>query len=181
MSGHSKWSTIKHKKAIKDQKRGAIFSRLSKEISTVARENGSDPSKNPRLRMVLQKARDSNMPSANIKRAIERGSIGKKGRGISDIVYEGYGPGGIAVVAIVKTDNRQRTSAELKHIFDQFGGSIGEPGSAMFLFEKEGDKFVSKMKIPLEEQDVKDKFDSFIKSLRSHSDVRVAYSNSEIE
>ena len=138
MSGHSKWASIKHKKGAKDAKRGRLFSKLVKEITVVAREGGGDLDANARLRTVVQTARDANMPADNIERAIKKGTGELPGVSYEEAVYEGYGPGGVAVLIRVLTDNRNRSTAEIRYIFDKRGGSMGGPGSVSYLFEKKG-------------------------------------------
>lgn len=138
MSGHSKWASIKHKKGAKDAKRGKLFSKLVKEITVVARDGGGDPDANPRLRTAIQIARDANMPAENIERAIKKGTGELPGVNYEEAVYEGYGPGGVAILVRALTDNRNRSTAEIRHIFDKRGGSMGGPGSVSYLFEKKG-------------------------------------------
>ena len=137
MSGHSKWATIKHKKAALDAKRGKAFTRLIKEI-TIAARNGGDPDANPRLRTAILAAKAESMPADNIKRAIMRGTGELEGGQIDEILFEGYGPGGAAVLVNVATDNRNRTGADVRHILSKHGGSLGEPGSVSYLFDKRG-------------------------------------------
>lgn len=137
MSGHSKWSTIKRQKEAEDKKRGLIFSKLSKQISIVARE-GADPEKNFKLRLAVEKAKQANMPKVNIDRAIKKGSgEGEKERW-REVVYEGYGPSGVAVLAEAVTDNKNRTTSEIKNIFERGGGGLGGPGAVAYQFEKVG-------------------------------------------
>lgn len=138
MAGHSKWSQIKHKKAILDSKRGKAFTRLIKEITLAARMGGGDPAGNPRLRLLLEKAKEINMPLDNTQRAIKRGTGELPGVNYEPIIYEGYGPGGIAVVIDTLTDSKNRTVAELRHIFSTKGGSLGETNSVSWMFEKLG-------------------------------------------
>ncbi len=138
MSGHNKWSTIKHKKGAADAKRGKIFSKLIKEISVAARVGGGDPNSNPRLRTVLDKARTANMPNDNITRAIKRGTGELEGVSYEEVTFEGYGPGGVAVLVETMTDNRNRTVAELRHIFSKRGGNLGEAGCVGWMFNKQG-------------------------------------------
>ncbi len=135
MSGHSKWATIKHKKAALDAKRGKVFTRLIKEIMIAAR-NGGDPEGNPRLRTAVLAAKAVSMPADNIKRAIMRGTGELEGGQIDEILYEGYGPGGAAVLVNVATDNRNRTVSEIRHIFSKNGGNMGEQGSVSWMFER---------------------------------------------
>ncbi len=138
MSGHSKWSTIKHKKAVEDQKRGKIFTKLGKAISLAARDGGDDLSSNFKLRLAVDKAKQLNMPKDNIKRAIEKGAGTAKGASLNEVTYEGYGPGKVAIIIEVVTDNKNRSAAELKSFFDKNGGSMGKPGSVSFLFDRLG-------------------------------------------
>ena len=145
MSGHSKWATIKHKKAALDSKRGKIFTRVIKEIMIAAR-SGGDPDMNPRLRTAIVAAKAVSMPAENIKRAIMRGTGELEGGQIDEIMFEGYGPGGAAVLVLVATDNRNRTVSEIRHAFSKNGGNLGEQGSVAWMFERksqiviEGDK-----------------------------------------
>src|SRR4051812_5475601 len=135
MSGHSKWATIKHKKAATDAKRGKIFTRLIKEIMIAAR-NGGDPDGNPRLRTAILAAKNVSMPSENIKKAIMRGTGELEGGQIDEVMFEGYGPGGAAVLVMVATDNRNRTVSEIRHMFSKNGGNLGEQGSVAWMFER---------------------------------------------
>jgi YebC/PmpR family DNA-binding regulatory protein len=141
MSGHSKWATIKHKKAALDSKRGKIFTRLIKEIMIAAR-NGGDPDSNARLRTAIVAAKAMSMPADNIKRAVMRGTGELEGGQIDEIVYEGYGPGGAAVIVNVATDNRNRTVSEIRHTFSKNGGNMGEVGSVAWMFERKSQIFV---------------------------------------
>ncbi len=138
MSGHSKWHSIKHKKAATDSKRGRIFTRLIKEMTAAARMGGGDPDANPRLRLAVATAKASNMPAENIKRAIMRGTGELPGVSYEDVNYEGYGPGGVAIFMHVLTDNRNRTVAELRHILSKNGGNLGETGCVGWMFERKG-------------------------------------------
>jgi YebC/PmpR family DNA-binding regulatory protein len=139
MSGHSKWASIKHKKAATDARRGQLFTKLARAITVAAREGGGDPDSNYTLAAAVQKARDYSMPKDSIQRAIDRGAgAGGEGDTIDRIVYEGYGPSGVAVLVEALTDNRNRTSADMRHAFEKNGGSLGEPGSVAWVFEKRG-------------------------------------------
>lgn len=138
MSGHNKWSTIKHKKGAADAKRGKLFSKLIKEITIAARQSGGDVDGNPRLRTAVLTARGANMPKENIERAIKRGTGEIAGVNYEEIVYEGYGPGGVAVLVEVLTDNKNRTVAEIRHIFEKYGGNLGESGCVAWMFQKQG-------------------------------------------
>jgi YebC/PmpR family DNA-binding regulatory protein len=138
MSGHSKWATIKHKKGALDAKRGKIFTRLIKEITIAAKQGGGDPDGNPRLRTAVLAAKAENMPADNIKRAIQRGTGELEGVNYEEITFEGYGPGGIAIIVEVTTDNRNRTVSEIRHTFSKNGGNLGSTGSVMHMFSKKG-------------------------------------------
>jgi len=143
MSGHSKWATIKHKKGALDAKRGKIFTRLIKEITIAARQGG-DPDGNPRLRTAVAAAKAENMPADNIKRAIQRGTGELPGATYEEISFEGYGPGGVAIIVDCTTDNRNRAVSEIRHAFSKNGGNLGEPNSVRFMFTKKGVIAVSK-------------------------------------
>jgi YebC/PmpR family DNA-binding regulatory protein len=143
MSGHSKWATIKHKKGALDAKRGKIFTRLIKEI-TIAAKSGGDAEKNPRLRTAVQAAKAENMPADNIKRAIQRGTGELPGVSYEEVTFEGYGPGGVAILVEVSTDNRNRTVSELRHAFSKNGGNMSEAGSVAWMFHKKGDIIIPK-------------------------------------
>jgi YebC/PmpR family DNA-binding regulatory protein len=138
MSGHSKWSTIKHKKAALDAKRGRAFTRVIKELTIAARLGGGDPGGNPRLRTAIADAKAVNMPADNIKRAIQKGTGELPGVTYEEVFYEGYGPGGVAVLLEVLTDNKMRTTPEIRHLFTKHGGNLGEPNSVAWMFEKRG-------------------------------------------
>jgi YebC/PmpR family DNA-binding regulatory protein len=139
MSGHSKWSSIKHRKAAADAKRGKLFTKLARAITVAARDGGGDPDANPALGLAVQKARDASMPKDNIQRAIDRGTgEGSDAAAIERAVYEGYGPGGAAILVEALTDNRNRAGAEIRHAFEKYGGSLGEPGSVAWQFETRG-------------------------------------------
>jgi YebC/PmpR family DNA-binding regulatory protein len=138
MSGHSKWATIKHKKGALDAKRGKIFTRLIKEITIAARQGGGDPDSNPRLRTAVAAAKAENMPADNIKRAIQRGTGELPGATYEEISFEGYGPGGVAIIVEATTDNRNRAVSEIRHTFSKNGGNLGEPNSVRFMFSKKG-------------------------------------------
>jgi len=138
MSGHSKWATIKHKKGAADAKRGKAFTRLIKEITIAAKGGGGDPDGNPRLRTAILAAKAENMPADNIKRAIQRGTGELEGLSYEEIVYEGYGPGGVAILVQVLTDNKNRAVSEIRHAFSKNNGNLGESGSVGYLFAKKG-------------------------------------------
>jgi YebC/PmpR family DNA-binding regulatory protein len=171
MSGHNKWSTIKHKKAATDAKRGKIFTKLIKEITVAARMGGGDANANPRLRLALINARTENMPKENVERAIKKGTGELEGVSYEEVTYEGYGPGGAAVMVESLTDNKNRTVAEVRHCFTKCGGNLAAAGGVAYLFEKKGDITVSKseadedrlMEIALEAgaEDVRDEGDTW--------------------
>lgn len=138
MSGHSKWSTIKRTKGAADAKRGKIFTKLIREIATAARLGGGEPTANPRLRLAIEKARLANMPKDNITRAIEKGVGATDADAYEPVVYEGYGPGGAAVLVETLTDNKNRTVGEVRHVFTKYGGNLGATGCVSYLFEKKG-------------------------------------------
>jgi YebC/PmpR family DNA-binding regulatory protein len=146
MSGHSKWHTIKHKKGAADAKRGKIFTRIIKELTVAARNGGGDPDSNPRLRTVIAEAKQHNMPAENIKRAIRRGTGEEEGVSYEEVTYEGYGPGGVAILVETLTDNKNRTVGEIRHTFSKFGGNLGEANSVGWMFEKKGLVVVDKQK-----------------------------------
>jgi YebC/PmpR family DNA-binding regulatory protein len=139
MSGHSKWHSIKHKKALIDSKRNKVFTKVIKELMIAARVGGgSDPNSNPRLRTAIQAAKDVNMPKDTLERAIKKGAGELEGQAIEEMVYEGYGPGGVAVMLKVSCDNRNRSAGEIRHAFGKFGGNLGATGSVGFLFARQG-------------------------------------------
>jgi YebC/PmpR family DNA-binding regulatory protein len=138
MSGHSKWSTIKHKKGAADAKRGKTFTRIIKEMTVAARMGGGDPNSNPRLRSAVAEAKAANMPKDNVERAIKRGTGELEGVSYEEITYEGYGPGGVALMVEVMTDNTNRTTPEIRHMLEKNGGNMGTPGSVRFQFDRKG-------------------------------------------
>jgi len=144
MSGHSKWATIKHKKGALDAKRGKIFTRLIKEITIAAKNGGGDADSNPRLRTAVAAAKAENMPADNIKRAIQRGTGELPGVTYEEFTLEGYGPGGVAVLAEISTDNRNRTVSEMRHVFSKNGGNMAEAGAVSWMFHKKGDILIAK-------------------------------------
>jgi len=138
MSGHNKWSTIKHKKGAADAKRGKVFTRIIKEMTIAARLGGGDIDGNPRLRAAVAEAKANNMPKDNIERAVKRGTGELEGATYEEVTYEGYGPGGVAIIVEALTDNTNRTTPEIRHIFEKQGGNLGTPGSVKFQFDKKG-------------------------------------------
>lgn len=171
MSGHNKWSTIKHKKGAADAKRGKMFSKLIKEVTVAARMGGGDAEGNPRLRTAVNAARQANMPKETIERAIKRGTGEIEGASYEEVIYEGYGPGGVAILVECLTDNRNRTVADVRHLFDKYNGNLGETGCVSWLFDKKGIVAVAStgldedevMELALEAgaQDVKNEGDTF--------------------
>jgi len=151
MSGHSKWASIKHKKAATDAKRGKAFTRLIKELAVTARMGGGDPDANPRLRKAIADSKAANMPADNIKRAIQKGTGQLEGVSYEEMTYEGYGPGGVAIFIEVVTDNKNRTVSEIRHIFTKNGGNLGESGSVGWMFQRKGYIVVEKTKASEEE------------------------------
>jgi YebC/PmpR family DNA-binding regulatory protein len=146
MSGHSKWHTIKHKKGAADAKRGRVFTRIIKELTVAARAGGGDPDTNPRLRTIVAEAKAVNMPAENIKRAIRRGTGEEPGVQYEEITYEGYGPGGVALIIEAMTDNKNRTVGEIRHLLTKYGGDLGQSNSVSWMFEKKGYIVIEKTK-----------------------------------
>ena len=146
MSGHSKWALIKHKKGALDAKRGKVFTRLIKELTVAARGGGGDPDMNPRLRTVIADAKQANMPAENIKRAIRRGTGEEPGVSYEEAQYEGYGPGGAAVIIDVLTDNKNRTAGEIRHLLEKYGGNLAAPHAVAWMFHKKGYIVIEKAK-----------------------------------
>ncbi|MBW2608952.1 MAG: YebC/PmpR family DNA-binding transcriptional regulator [Deltaproteobacteria bacterium] len=193
MSGHSKWSSIKHKKGATDAKRGKIFSKLIKEITVAARLGGGDTDGNPRLRTAIQAAKSENMPKDNIERAIKKGSGELEGTSYEEVNYEGYGPGGVALLIDCLTDNKNRTVADIKYIFDRHGGNLGEPGCVAWMFENKGMIVCEKNKIDEEmlldlaleagAEDVKEEGSEFevIMPPSDFEAVKKAFDNAELE
>lgn len=153
MSGHSKWATTKHRKAKVDSARGKVFTKLSKEIMVAAKLGGDNPEGNFRLRIAIEKARESNMPADNIKRAIQKGAGGMEGENYEEMVYEGYGPSGTAVIMELMTNNRNRTAGEIRHILDKNGGNLGETGCVSWMFDRLGYIEIEKEKVKMDEEE----------------------------
>ena len=152
MSGHSKWSNIKRKKGAADAAKGAVFTKMAKEIAMVVKQGGADPDSNSRLKDVIAKAKSNNMPNDSISRAIKKAAGAGEGDDYEEIIYEGYGPGGIAVMVRTLTNNRNRTAGDVRHLFDKYGGNMGVSGSVSFLFQEKGVLLVSTEDFPDEEQ-----------------------------
>ncbi len=149
MAGHSKWANRKHRKERQDERKGQVFSKMAREIMVAAREGGPNPEANARLRLAIAKARDARMPMENIERAIQRGAGGGDAATLEEVTYEGYGPGGVAILLEILTDNRNRTAGEIRHLFSRHGGNLGESGCVAWLFSRTG-----LITIPREENDV---------------------------
>ncbi len=153
MAGHSKWATTKHKKAKIDGARGKIFTKISKEIMVAAKLGGDNPDGNFRLRIAIDKARENNMPNDNIKRAIQKGAGGMDGENYDEMIYEGYGPAGTAIILELMTNNRNRTAGDIRHIFDKNGGNLGETGCVGWMFKRMGYIEIEKDKISMDEEE----------------------------
>lgn len=179
MSGHSKWANIKNKKGATDAKRGKLFSQLSKNIRIAVKEGKSgDINFNPTLRLAVDKARAANMPAENIKRAIDRGLGNGKGGEIVEIQYEGYGPQGVGFLVLVATDNKMRTSSEIRSLFEKQGGSLGGPGAVAFLFELSPDKnYTVKIPLAISDPDLQAKIEALEETLLEHDDVEEVFHN----
>ena len=177
MSGHSKWSTIKHQKAATDAKRSQTFSKMAKMI-TVAARKGEDPDMNPDLRAAIDKAKGVNMPADNIERAIKKGAGKLEGVQMENVRYEAYGPGGVAIIIEAITDNNNRTVAEIKHILSKNNGKFAESGSVTWAFEKKDGKWEAKHKVEISEEDAT-KLDRLLEALDDHDDVQELFTNCE--
>lgn len=176
MSGHSKWSTIKRKKGAEDAKRGQLFTRLGKDITVAARIGGGDVNANASLRVAVEKAKAANMPKDNIQRAIDRGTGNLPGVSISEAVYEGYGPGGVAVLMKCLTDNKNRTVAEIRNLFSKSGGSLADAGSVAYIFSVAPDQ--PSFTIPLDGE-TEEKFADLLEALEDMDDVVDVFHNAE--
>jgi len=176
MSGHSHWSTIKHKKGATDAKRGKVFSKISRLISVAAKEKGGDPESNPRLRVAISKAQQSNMPKDKIEHAIKRGTGQLAGAQIEEVTYEAYGPAGIALIIEGITDNKNRTLPEIKNILSKFGGKLAEAGSVKYMFERQGSEWTPKY--PMEtDPKTREQLEKLFESLDDNDDIQEIYSN----
>ncbi len=172
MSGHSKWNNIKRKKGAADAQRGALFTKLGREIQVAVKEGGPDPDSNSRLKAVIAKAKSSNMPNDNIQRSINK-AAGLDGGTYEEIVYEGYGPNGVAVIVEALTDNRNRSAADIRHIFDKFGGNMGTTGCVSFMFQKKGTLVVLKETFDNEEKLLEDSLEAGASDFAAEEDVFV--------
>lgn len=178
MSGHSKWSNIKNRKGAQDAKKGKVFSLIAKQIRLAVKEGASDdPKSNPSLRLALDKARAANMPKENVQRAIDRGMGRSSGGQLTEIIYEGFAPQGIGILVQAVTDNKQRTGGEVRHIFSKAGGSLGGPGSAMYLFSRseDGQEYLPTMPIEITDPAQQEQLEELIDLLRSNEDVEDVY------
>jgi len=176
MSGHSKWSTIKRKKGAADAKRGAIFTRISKDITLAVREGGGDPDMNPSLRLAVKNAKSANMPAANVERAINKGLGNIPGMKYENYIYEGYGPGGTAIMMEVMTDNKNRTVPDIRHIMSKTGGNLGEQGCVNWMFEKKGTITISKEGID-EDIILEKSLDLGVEDFQTENDIFVITTN----
>ncbi|QHE53120.1 YebC/PmpR family DNA-binding transcriptional regulator [Pontibacillus sp. HMF3514] len=154
MAGHSKWSNIKHRKGAQDKKRGKIFMKLAKDLYVAAKEGGGDPETNPQLRLTIDKAKANNVPNENIERAINKATGNLDGANYEELTYEGYGPGGVAVMAEVLTDNKNRTASEVRHAFNKNGGNLGENGCVSFMFDRKGYIVINRTEENIEEEEL---------------------------
>lgn len=173
MSGHSHWSTIKRQKQTQDAKKGQIFGRLARQITLAAQEGGSDSQFNSKLRLAIEQAKKENMPADKIERAIAKSSGVGDGEGLKEVVVEGYGAGGVALMVKASSDNKNRTLSEIKHIFQTHAGRVGEAGSAAFIFDKNGQPSFT---IPIQDQDEKC-LKEFLTKLREHREVVSVFTN----
>lgn len=192
MSGHSKWSTIRHKKGAADAKRGKIFTKIIKELMVSARMGGGDPQANPRLRAAIALAKAENMPKDNIDRAIKKGTGDLEGATYEEIAYEGYGPGGVAVLVQIMTDNRNRAASEVRYIFSKNGGSLGEAGCVAWMFDKKGmivflkdglsEEEIMEVALDAGAEDVRDQGDQYevMTSLEDFEAVKAAFDKQEM-
>lgn len=178
MSGHSKWSQIKHKKGATDQKKAKIFSKMSRAITLTAKEKSGDVSSNPKLRLMIEKAKEINMPANNIERAIKKGVGAGETENLEEAIYEAYGPGGAAIIIETITDNKNRTLNEIKHILKKYDAALGTPGSALWAFEKK-ENWEPKHITPVEKQEDKEKLIELIEELENHDDVQGIITNTE--
>lgn len=177
MSGHSKWSTIKHKKAITDAKRGKVFSKISRLISVAAKEKGANPEDNPKLRMAIEKAREVNMPKDNVEKAIKKGSGQLEGVQMEEVLYEAYGSSGIALIIAGITDNKNRAVAEIRHILTKHNGKMAQVGSVKYMFDKEGEGWKPKYPIEITDEKTKKQIEKLFDALDENDDIQEIYSN----
>lgn len=176
MSGHSKWSKVKHQKAVTDVRKGKIFSKMAKMITVSARKGG-DPEMNPSLRMAIEKARQTNMPKDNIERAIKRGTGEDKSTQLEEITYEAYGPNGTPLIIETITDNKNRTLSEIKNILNNNNGKLAEAGSVKYMFEKKGEDWEPKYPMDITDENLKNQLTKLFETLDENDDVKEIYSN----
>ncbi|MFS8639361.1 MAG: YebC/PmpR family DNA-binding transcriptional regulator [Symbiobacteriaceae bacterium] len=178
MAGHSKWANRKHRKARQDAKKGKIFSKLSREIITAVRQGGGDPDANPRLRLALERARQYSMPAENVERAIKRG-LGEleTGEEYEELIYEGYGPGGVALMLEILTDNRNRSAGEIRHIFAKHGGNLGESGCVAWMFDRKGVITVAGDSLPSEDDLLLIAVEAGAEDMKREDDAYIIYTN----
>jgi len=180
MSGHSRWSNIKHRKGITDARRGKSFDKISRLISISAKEKGSNPEMNPQLRMAIEKAKKINMPKDNIERAIKRGSGQLGEAGMEEVLYEAYGPSGIALIIKGITDNKNRTVAGVKNILSKFNGKLAEPGSVQYLFDKKNEDWIPKYPLEISDEKTIKQLEKLFETLDENDDIQEIYSNLKI-
>lgn len=179
MSGHSKWNNIKRKKGAADAKRAALFTKLGREIQVAVKGGGPDPEANSRLKDVIAKAKASNMPVENIKRSIQKASGQGESENYEEITYEGYGPAGVAIMVKCLTDNRNRTAADVRHVYNKFGGNMGTTGCVGFMFQNKGEFVISKEDFPDEEQVMMDALEAGASDFISEDEVYIIYTSEE--
>jgi YebC/PmpR family DNA-binding regulatory protein len=179
MSGHSHWSSIKHKKGLTDQKKGKIFSKIAKMIEIAARKGG-DPDMNPTLRLAMEKARSVNMPNDNIQRAIKKGTGEDRTEKLEEVMYEAYGPNGTPVIIETITDNKNRTLSDIKNILNTHGGKLAETGSVRYLFDRKEGEWIPKYPIDITDQNTKQRLEKLFEALEENDDVNDFYSNVNI-
>jgi YebC/PmpR family DNA-binding regulatory protein len=182
MSGHSKWSKIKRKKAVNDSQRAGVFQKYSREIMVATKLGGSDSAANSRLRTAIEKAKEAGLPNDNIKRAIEKGAGGGDGKNYEELVYEGYAAGGVAVIVEVMTDNRNRSAGDIRSYFTKYGGNLSGTGSVSWMFEKKDGEFVCmpQYTIAVTDENTASQIIKLIDKLEEHDDVQNVYDNSDI-
>ena len=176
MSGHSKWSKVKHQKAVTDARKGKIFSKMTKMIAVAARKGG-DPEMNPSLRLAIEQAKSVNMPNDNIERAIKKGTGENKAEQLEEVTYEAYGPNGTPLIIEAITDNKNRTLSEIKHILSNFSGKLAESGSVRYLFDKKGEDWTPKYSTEVTDEKLKSQLEKLFDALDEHDDVKEIYSN----
>jgi len=177
MSGHSKWHNIKFKKELVDKKRGKTFSKISRLITIAVKEKGADPETNPKLKLAIEKAKEINVPKDNIEKAIKRGAGQVEGAQMEEILYEAYGPAGIALIIEGITDNKNRTIAEIRHILTKFGGKLAASGSVKYMFDRKEQEWFPKYPIEITDEKVKKQLENLFEALDENDDVQEIYSN----